>query len=105
MIRNLILLIISVILMFFFMIIALFRLLFVSEKSEYLKTIAVTMSQVGAAILYRTEDWTTSSMAYWHCKQGKKVDCIFMRAINILSLDNKHCETSYKNESRELKRV
>jgi len=73
----------------------------------YFKTIAITLDQVGASIIYGVEDWTISS--YTHLL-AEYEDCYLARSfelfINMLAIvfEKDHCKTSYERERLELKK-
>jgi len=73
---------------------------------KYLKTIAITIDQVGAAVLYGVEDFTVSSWTHYRARQGNVESIIFEKFINLLAwpFQKNHCETSYNNEIEELKK-
>ena len=68
---------------------------------KYLFQIAVSTSQYYAAFLFETEDWTTSSRAWYDQIDSFKV--FIFRAFIDLLLGKGHCENSFKNERKEIK--
>lgn len=82
-----------------------FRKIYRRESvSRYLHTIAVSLDQLGAAIIYGEEDWCVSSIAYYHVKYENK-NAWFMHLINFLFWDKEHCKVSFETEYAELKRL
>jgi len=69
--------------------------------SEYFKTIAIGLDQLGGSVLYNQEDWTVSSFTYFLCtyKQNKYA-CAFMKFIDLF-FGNDHCRKSFENERNE----
>ena len=81
-----------------------FRKIYRGENiSKYLHTIAVSLDQLGAAIIYGEEDWCVSSIAYYHVRYEKK-NAWFMHLINFLFWDKEHCKVSFETEYKELGR-
>lgn len=81
-----------------------FRKIYRKESlSKYLHTIAVSLDQLGAAIIYGEEDWCVSSIAYYHV-QYKNRNAWFMHLINFLFWDKEHCKVSFETEYKELGR-
>lgn len=81
-----------------------FRKIYRRESiSRYLHTIAVSLDQLGAAIIYGEEDWCVSSIAYYHVKYENK-NALFMHLINFLFWDKEHCKVSFETEYKELGR-
>ena len=72
---------------------------------KYFKTIAITIDQVGSAVLYGVEDFTVSSWTHYRAKQGNIEAIVFEQFINLLAspFQKNHCEESYNNEIKELK--
>ena len=81
-----------------------FRKIYRGESlRQYLHTIAVSLDQLGAAIVYGEEDWCVSSIAYYHVEYEKK-NAWFMHLINFLFWDKEHCKVSFETEYKELGR-
>lgn len=81
-----------------------FRKMYRKESiSKYLHTIAVSLDQLGAAIIYGEEDWCVSSIAYYDVKYENK-NAWFMHLINFLFWDKEHCKVSFETEYKELGR-
>ena len=70
--------------------------------SKYFHNIAVGIDQAGGSIIYDQEKFTISSWTWYMCSRGYKVNCIFMKFINILMMSPTHCEDSFKNEMHEI---
>ncbi len=81
------------------------RKLYRKEKiKEYFKTVALGFDQVGGSILYGQEDWTVSSWTFylWRKSEGINLSAYyFMRFINTLFMDQKHCEDSFYGEAQK----
>ena len=73
----------------------------------YFKTIAITLDQVGASIIYGVEDWTISSYThllskYENCYLASKFEFFINMLARVFEKD--HCKTSYERERLELKK-
>ena len=81
------------------------RKLYRREKlKEYFHIVALGFDQAGGSILYGQEDWTVSSWTFylWRKSEGMNQSAYyFMRFINTLFLDQKHCEDSFYNEAQK----
>lgn len=67
----------------------------------YLHNLAVSLDQLGGALIYGKEDWTISSIAYYHSEyEGKNT--WFMHFINFLFRDKDHCKNAFKTEYSEI---
>lgn len=71
--------------------------------SKYIHTVAVSLDQLGAAIIYGEEDWCISSIAYYHYRYRNR-NAWFMHLINFLFWDKEHCKISFETEYKELQR-
>jgi len=75
--------------------------------AKYYKTIAITLDQVGGALIYGTEDWTVS--AYTHLMsryEGHLEAKIFEWVVDVLALlfEKEHCKMTYERERLELRK-
>ena len=79
---------------------------FFKEESvgKYIHTVAISLDQLGAALIYGEEDWCVSSLAYYDYKYENK-NKWFMHFINFLFNDKEHCKVSFETEYAELKRL
>lgn len=70
---------------------------------KYIKTIAITIDQVGAAIFYGVEDFTMSSWTHYRAKQGHTDAILFEKLIDFLAsaFEKNHCKNSYYNELKD----
>ena len=82
------------------------KVFFFKEESvgKYIHTVAISLDQLGAALIYGEEDWCVSSLAYYDYKYENK-NKWFMHFINFLFNDKEHCKVSFKTEYAELKRL
>ena len=71
------------------------------DLNSYLRGIAIGLDQFGATLIYGTEDWCISSIAYQHYLEGKNK--YFMNFINFIFRDPDHCKNSYETESKVFK--
>lgn len=70
------------------------------DLSKYLKSVLIGLDQFGGTLIYGTEDWCISSMAYAHSLDGKNI--WFMMLINkLFFFDKDHCKRSYEMELAE----
>ena len=81
------------------------KVFFFKEESveKYIHTVAISLDQLGAALIYGEEDWCVSSLAYYDYKYENK-NKWFMHFINFLFNDKEHCKVSFETEYAELKR-
>lgn len=70
---------------------------------EYFKVVAFGFDQVGGSIIYSQEDWKVSSWTYHLAMLGNIYAYWFMKFINWLFMDEKHCEESFWKEAEQLK--
>jgi hypothetical protein len=73
----------------------------------YYRTIAVTLDQVGAAVIYGVEDWTISSYTHLLSKHHGCFTCkYFEMLIDAIArpFEKDHCRMAYENERLELKK-
>ncbi len=73
----------------------------------YFKKIAITLDQVGGAVLYGTEDWTISSYTHLLARYGQHFEAvIFEKVIDFFALpfQKKHCWSAYEKERIELRK-
>ena len=82
------------------------KVFFFKEESvgKYIHTVAISLDQLGAALIYGEEDWCVSSIAYYDYKYENK-NKWFMHFINFLFNDKEHCKASFETEYEELKRL
>ena len=82
------------------------KVFFFKEESvgKYIHTVAISLDQLGAALIYGEEDWCVSSLAYYDYKYENK-NKWFMHFINFLFNDKEHCKVSFETEYAELKRL
>ena len=82
------------------------KVFFFNEESvgKYIHTVAISLDQLGAALIYGVEDWCVSSLAYYDYKYENK-NKWFMHFINFLFNDKEHCKVSFETEYAELKRL
>ena len=82
------------------------KVFFFKEESvgKYIHTVAISLDQLGAALIYGEEDWCVSSLAYYDYKYENK-NKLFMHFINFLFNDKEHCKVSFETEYAELKRL
>ena len=68
------------------------KVFFFKEESvgKYIHTVAISLDQLGAALIYGEEDWCVSSLAYYDYKYENK-NKWFMHFINFLFNDKEHC--------------
>ena len=72
------------------------------DLAEYYKNVAIGFDQAGGSILYDQEKFTISSWTWYLCYRGYKINCIFMKLINILMMSSTHCQDSFKHEIHEI---
>ena len=79
------------------------KVFFSKEESvgKYIHTVAMSLDQLGAALIYGEEDWCVSSIAYYDYKCENK-NKWFMHFINFLFNDKEHCKVSFETEYAEL---
>lgn len=71
------------------------------DLNSYLRGIAIGLDQFGATLIYGTEDWCISSIAYKHYTENRNT--YVMKFINFIFRDPDHCKNSYLAESRVIK--
>jgi len=77
------------------------RSIFTKDKSNYYRSVALGLDQVGGSVLYAKEDWTVSSWTHylcvktcgWHCKFRAFIDKLFGEG---------HCKNAFQKEAKEL---
>jgi hypothetical protein len=78
------------------------KLVLKESLSEYFKTIAIGLDQVGGSLIYAQEDWTISSYTYYlGVVKGNEYAYWFMCVIDLLFGKN-HCQDSFFIEKKEL---
>lgn len=72
--------------------------------ARYLKTVGVSIDQVGAALVYDVEDWTLSSVTHFYARDYLAAR-LFERFIDLLALpfEPEHCGESYRRELAEIR--
>ena len=106
---NLFLMLLAFVLLTFFapfvFAVQIFRKIWFKESlSDYFRTIAIGLDQLGGSLIYSQEDWTISSYTYYLSQKGNKYAYFFMQFINFF-FGKEHCKKSYENEKKELNAI